>query len=940
MREEAIRVRTSRSINARHAGAAGAALFLGFAGFLVFGAAPSLYWGDSAEFTTVACTLGTSHSPGYPLMSLAGRAAAALPLAPFPFRAHFVSIIFSSVALVLLFYLMLTLTGRLFASAAGAALIATTPAFVKASLFAEVYGLHACLFGAALLLISRHDAEGRRTAVYAAFFVLALGLAHHVLMTFVLAGALVYIFFQPERGLRAAAAVLFVLFAWYVYALFRSYGALGRFAVPLGVLLWAAPVALVLYVVYSAFDAENRLKPLLREVSCAVFAFAAGLLVYACVPLFSARGPGADWWDPETPANFASLLLLRGYSATLPGDVVELFRRMKPEEIFAQFPPVLVPVAALGFVFLGIRNVRLFLTLLVASALNFAGSVLIEHGKPESLRIPVYLAVSVFASYGVAWLLSLRILRGGGWRRMLAAPVYAFVAAVLVLRAPNLGSFVMNGSDHAHRLGAGIVRSLDPGSIIFIGLQTPSILQYFEECENRELREKGAAIIPVSFLSFEWKVRQLKGKYARLDFPPFVPEPEERDLFEARSDSRIRYAAQLMRNNIGATTDFFTDFLFIPPELGIATVPAGLIYRLVPAEVVAGDDEFFAEDSPVEWETDEGTDAVSLENIASIHNERGTLFMHYGVSAGSGEALGRAVREFDRALELKPDYPDPLANKGTCLLALGEFEKAVALQKKAVRLAPDRPELYDQLAATYFRRQTRRSTEAAIKYWLAAAALDPENPRYAHNLGTAYVGVQNTQAAKRFYQLAIVLKPSYFEAQINLSRLYLAEKNCPKAIEHAELAKTLVPDRMDVRVELATDYHECGMMRLFEIELKSLISDFPADNLAFFHNLGVLYRNIGRIESALEVFEEARKMDPGYRLTDMFGSLTGCDDAVTALERVVALEPGDPDVRLLLASRYYNCGMEAEAREALLDAKRRFPRHPGAASLLKQMETP
>lgn len=78
----------------------GLAAVAGLAADVLFAltAARDIALGDSAEFVTVAATLGVAHPPGYPLLSLLGHALTWLPVGPLPFSVNLISVLASAAA--------------------------------------------------------------------------------------------------------------------------------------------------------------------------------------------------------------------------------------------------------------------------------------------------------------------------------------------------------------------------------------------------------------------------------------------------------------------------------------------------------------------------------------------------------------------------------------------------------------------------------------------------------------------------------------------------------------------------------------------------------------------------------------------------------------------------------------------------------------------------
>ena len=75
--------------------------------------APGLLESDSAEFQTLAATLGYAHPTGYPVYVLAAHAAACLPVGDVAYRANLWSAVCAATTVGLLYALTRVLVGRL-----------------------------------------------------------------------------------------------------------------------------------------------------------------------------------------------------------------------------------------------------------------------------------------------------------------------------------------------------------------------------------------------------------------------------------------------------------------------------------------------------------------------------------------------------------------------------------------------------------------------------------------------------------------------------------------------------------------------------------------------------------------------------------------------------------------------------------------------------------
>ena len=116
------------------------AFVLGLAVYVLL-AAPTVMFGDSAEFQTVALEGGIPHSTGYPTFVLVGRAFAHLPFRDRAFRITFMSACFGAASLALLVLILHQLGIGLVPALIGALLFGSTFTFWRGALRAEVYSL-------------------------------------------------------------------------------------------------------------------------------------------------------------------------------------------------------------------------------------------------------------------------------------------------------------------------------------------------------------------------------------------------------------------------------------------------------------------------------------------------------------------------------------------------------------------------------------------------------------------------------------------------------------------------------------------------------------------------------------------------------------------------------------------------------------------------------
>src|SRR3990172_8866316 len=74
--------------------------------------APSLLWGDSAEFQTLSYTLGMTHPSGYMTQIMFGKLFTYIPVGNIAYRVNLMSAFFGALAVALVYLIVRILGGR------------------------------------------------------------------------------------------------------------------------------------------------------------------------------------------------------------------------------------------------------------------------------------------------------------------------------------------------------------------------------------------------------------------------------------------------------------------------------------------------------------------------------------------------------------------------------------------------------------------------------------------------------------------------------------------------------------------------------------------------------------------------------------------------------------------------------------------------------------
>jgi tetratricopeptide (TPR) repeat protein len=100
---------------------------------------------------------------------------------------------------------------------------------------------------------------------------------------------------------------------------------------------------------------------------------------------------------------------------------------------------------------------------------------------------------------------------------------------------------------------------------------------------------------------------------------------------------------------------------------------------------------------------------------AAIWNKMGMAYHHLF-------AVDEARRDYMRALQLRPDYPEALNNLGAIYYAKKNYSKAIKYYRKALQFDPKSAPIYSNLGTAWF---ARGKMNEGINAYQSAYALDP-----------------------------------------------------------------------------------------------------------------------------------------------------------------------------------------------------------------------
>ena len=178
-------------------------------------------------------------------------------------------------------------------------------------------------------------------------------------------------------------------------------------------------------------------------------------------------------------------------------------------------------------------------------------------------------------------------------------------------------------------------------------------------------------------------------------------------------------------------------------------------------------------------------------NYARVHNRRGTEFLKQG-------ELKQAVAAFKEALKADPAHAGAHNNLGIAYERMGH-EGAQAQFERAIQLRPDFTHAHFNLARTLMKKGRGAEAVAELQRTIE---IDPDHVGALNMLGTALGTQQRFVEAQSFLERAVDLEPDHAEVRSNLGAAYAGQGRLREAVAQFEAALRIDPDDPEVRENL------------------------------------------------------------------------------------------------------------------------------------------
>jgi tetratricopeptide (TPR) repeat protein len=313
----------------------------------------------------------------------------------------------------------------------------------------------------------------------------------------------------------------------------------------------------------------------------------------------------------------------------------------------------------------------------------------------------------------------------------------------------------------------------------------------------------------------------------------------------------------------------------------------------------------------------QGQAQEALSASETLINDYPNTPLLYNISGACYKALGQldaAIKRYEQALAIKPDYADAHYNLAIILKELGQLEAAVKRYEQALAIKPNFVEAHSNLGNTL---QKLGQLEAAVKRYEQALAIKPDYADAHYNLGNTLKELGQLEEAVKSYEQALAIKLDYAEAHSNLGNTLQKLGQLEAAVKRYEQALAIKPDYAEAHYNLGNTLKELGQLEEAVKRYEQALAIKP-DYADAHGNFGATLQELGQLEAAVKCYEKALTIKPDFaeghsNLGNTLQELGQLEAAVKCYGKALTLKPDFAEAHSNLGNTLKELGQLEEA---------------------------
>ena len=246
-------------------------------------------------------------------------------------------------------------------------------------------------------------------------------------------------------------------------------------------------------------------------------------------------------------------------------------------------------------------------------------------------------------------------------------------------------------------------------------------------------------------------------------------------------------------------------------------------------------------------------DTGRLTDYELVHslNSRGWAYYQEG-------DYDKAIQDYNRAIQLKPDYAFAFNNRGLAYSRERDYDRAIRDYDEAIRLKPDYPQAFGNRGLAY---ASKGEENQAIQNFNQAIKLREDSPEVFYNRGKVYAGQAHFDQAIKDYSQAIRLKPDYAEAFKERSEAFMYKYDYQSALRDINWVIELRPNDADAISSRGSFYYQKRDYDRAIRDFSQAIQLKPEKVFTFWLRAAAYYDK-GDYEAAIRDYNEVIKVQP------------------------------------------------------------------------------
>ncbi|MGB7857881.1 MAG: tetratricopeptide repeat protein [Pseudolabrys sp.] len=283
--------------------------------------------------------------------------------------------------------------------------------------------------------------------------------------------------------------------------------------------------------------------------------------------------------------------------------------------------------------------------------------------------------------------------------------------------------------------------------------------------------------------------------------------------------------------------------------------------------------------------------AVKIKPVPKAFNDHGNALLELDRAA-------QALKSYNRAIAIDPNFAEALNNRGNALARLHQFEEAVTSFDKAISINPDYARAYYNRGNSL--RALKKLNEALASYD-RAIAIEPKYIEAHNNRGNTLLDLRQLEEALAAFDKVVSLDPLFAEAHANRARVLIELRHDIEALEACARALALkgnLPEGWIARGE-AMRY-----LRRFAESLSAYaqVINLNPQTTDGWEGRAEALNGLKRHQDAAKAYERLLEIDPDFPLAKgalLHQKMLACDwSGLTAIERSIHedVRAGKPSV--------------------------------------------